>query len=90
MAAAVVELDSLPDAIRSAAQNDDFLLCRRLGLVFGFVGRVQIRREALKLRGAGIHVLVYGGKAMLLSQMPDLLSRSLIIAQPPGFSQAGI
>src|SRR6185436_12844766 len=33
VAAAVVELDALTDAVRSAAENDDFLLIRRRGFV---------------------------------------------------------
>ena len=52
--AAVVELDALADAVRSAAEDDDFLFVRLAGFVFVAVGGVEIRRVGLELRGAGI------------------------------------
>ncbi len=59
MAAAIIELNSLPDAVRAAAQNDDLLAIGRRRLVLFLVGRVQIRGEALKLGGASIDPLEY-------------------------------
>src|SRR6266851_7334510 len=73
MAAAVVELNSLPDAIGPAAQNNDFFLFGRRRLVFVLVGRIQIWREALELRGASIHAFVDWHHAMLFAQMSDFL-----------------
>ena len=58
MAAAVVELDSLPNAVGAGAKNDDFLFRRRRGFVFFFVGRVEIGRVAFEFGGAGIDALV--------------------------------
>ncbi len=58
--AAVIKLDSLPDAIRPAAQDDDLLFLGRRRLIFFFVRRIQVRRVALELGRACIHVLVDG------------------------------
>ena len=58
VAAAVIEFNSLPDAVGPAAENDDFLLVGGRGLVFVFVGGIEIGREAFELRGAGIDALV--------------------------------
>src|SRR5579863_9649569 len=60
MAAAVVELDSLRDAIRAATEDNDFRLVRRFRLVFVFVRRVHVRRVGLELGGAGIDALKDG------------------------------
>ena len=84
--AAVIELNSLPDAVRPAAQNDDFLLVGRRGFVFVFVGRIKIWRKTLELRRAGVHALVHGQHAMFLAQMPDLL----LPFQPPRARQPSV
>ena len=83
VAAAVVKLNSLPDAVGPAAQDDDFLLLGRRGLVLVFVGRVKIRREAFKLRRAGVDALVDRQHAVLLPEMPNFL----LSLQPPGRRQ---
>ena len=58
MAAAVIELDSLPDAVRPRPENDDLRLrCRRRLILFVIAG-IEIGRLALKLGRAGIHHLV--------------------------------
>ncbi len=56
MAAAVVELDPLPDTVRPAAENHDAAFLRLLGrcFVFVLVGRVEVRRVGLELGRAGI------------------------------------
>src|SRR5664280_844047 len=59
MAAAVVELNSLPDAIGPAAEDDDLLAIRRRSFVFFFVGRIEIRRETFELGGASVHPFVH-------------------------------
>ena len=68
MAAAVVKLDALPDAVRSRAQDDDLLPSRGRGFIFFVVAGVEIRREALKLRRAGVHKLVDGTHTQPLPQ----------------------
>ena len=63
MAAAIIELDALADAVRPAAENDDLLLVRRRGFVDGaavkrhFVGRIHIGRRRSELGGAGVDAL---------------------------------
>ena len=58
--AAVVELDPLADAVRPAAEDHDLLPRRRVRLALVLVGAVQVRRERLELRGAGVDALVGG------------------------------
>ena len=60
MAAAVIELDSLPDAIGAAAEDGDFRPVAGVGLVFFLVRGVKIRSEGLKFGGAGIDALENG------------------------------
>ena len=71
VAAAVIELDSLPDAIRTAAENDDLLAVGRRRFVFFFVGRVEIRREAFELGRAGIDALVDRADAARVALLVD-------------------
>ena len=52
--AAVVELDALADPVRTAAEDDDLLSVGLAGLVLVAVGRVEVRRVGLELRGAGV------------------------------------
>src|SRR5580693_147136 len=86
MAAAVIELDSLPNAVGSAAQNDDFLFLGWRGLVFVFVGGIEIGSEALEFRRAGIDALIDRHHSMFLSQMPNLL----LTLQPPNTREPSI
>ena len=60
--AAVVELDALPDPVGAAAEDDDLLPRRRIGLALLLVRAVQVRRERLELGGAGIDALVGGDR----------------------------
>src|SRR5215470_15324739 len=48
VAAAVIELNSLPDTIRAAPQNNDLLATARFGLVLVFVRGIKVRRVRLK------------------------------------------
>ena len=57
LAAAVVELDPLPDPVRPAAQDHHPLAVAHAGLVLGLVGRVIVRRDRLELRRAGVDQL---------------------------------
>ena len=66
MHTAVVKLNTLPDAVRPAAQHHDFLALGRLGLAlraFGLVGRIHIRSVGAELGGAGVHALVHRAHA---------------------------
>ena len=55
---AIVELDALADAVRSAAEDHDLRARRRVGLAFGLERAVDVRRERLELRRAGVDALV--------------------------------
>ena len=63
MAAAIVELDALTDAVGATAQDHDLLAVAGAGFVFhvahrrGFVGRIHIGGLRLKLGGAGVDAL---------------------------------
>ncbi len=56
--AAVVELDALPDAVRSAAQHHDFSPVVRLGFAFLLVGRVEVGGRGGEFGGTGVDPLV--------------------------------
>ncbi len=58
VAAAVVELDPLADAVGAAPEDHDLPAARRLRLAFPLVGRVEVRRVGLELGGAGVDPLV--------------------------------
>ncbi len=57
--AAVVELDALADAVRTAAEDHDLPLVRRIGLALFFVRRVHVGRGRGELRRAGVDALVH-------------------------------
>jgi hypothetical protein len=63
MAAAIIELDPLPDPVRPAAQDHDLLAPAGARLAFhiahrgGLVGRIHVGRLRLELGGAGIDAL---------------------------------
>ena len=71
MDAAVIEFDTLPDAVRPAAQNDDLLAVARIGLVFrlakarGFVGRIHVGRDRLEFGSTAVDPLEHGIDAQL-------------------------
>ena len=60
MAAAIIELDALPDAVRPAAQNHDLGAVHGLGLVLFLIRRIEIWRERFEFGGAGVHALEHG------------------------------
>ena len=72
VAAAVIELDSLPDAVRAAAENHDLLAIARIGFRLRLVARIQVRREALELRGAGVHAVEHRRDSELLAAFPHV------------------
>ena len=68
MAAAVVELYALPDAVRTAAKDHHLLLRGWRCLVFFVVAAVKVRREALELARAGVDHLVDRHHVQLFTQ----------------------
>ena len=70
MAAAIIEFDSLPDAVGPAPENGDFRPLAGVGLVFFFVCGIKIRREGLKFGGAGIHALENRPHAQFMPPFP--------------------
>src|SRR6185369_6798463 len=71
VAAAVIELDPLPDAVRPAAEDHDLLAVHRIGFAGALVAGIQIRREALELRGAGVHAAEDGANAERFALLAD-------------------
>src|ERR1043166_2491928 len=68
MDAAVIELDSLTDAIGAATENHDFLFLGRLYFVIpAIVGRIIIWRVSFEFRRAGIDEAIAGHEAKLLA-----------------------
>ena len=63
MAAAIIELDPLPDAVRPTAEDDNLGGVARLRFAIGgaktrrFIGRIHIRRLGSEFAGAGINAL---------------------------------
>ena len=65
--AAVIELNSLPDAVRTGAENHDLFAIRRFGFAGSFVGGVEVGGEALEFSRAGIDTVEDGGDTELLA-----------------------
>ena len=63
VAAAVVELDALADAVGAAAEDHDLAPRGRVGLALVLVGRVEVRGVRLELGRAGVDALVDRGDA---------------------------
>ena len=72
---AVVELDTLSDTVRTAAENHDFflLLCVRAALVDFAVSRIVVRCVRFEFGGAGIDKSVNRHDADLLAGLVDFL-----------------
>ena len=90
MATAIIEFNSLPDTVRTTAQDDYLLVLGGRRLVFLFIRRVEIWRVALKLGSAGIHQLVNGLEAMFLAQVANVLGSALAAVYFPGCGETGI
>ncbi len=89
MAAAVIKFNSLPDAVGAGTENHDFFLRGGRGFVFFFVGRVEIRRVALELRGASIDAFVNRLQAVLLAEVADFFLAAFAI-QTPGSGETAV
>src|SRR3954466_5781509 len=85
MAAGIVELNALPDAVRAATQNHDLLSIGRGRLAALFIARVHVRRETLELRRAGVNAVIDCFDAEFLSARTNV---ELIYV--PGSREAGI
>src|SRR5437667_320392 len=70
MTAAIIEFDSLSDAIRATAQNHDLGPRLGVGFVFVFVRGIQVRRERLEFRGAGIDAFENRSNAVARALQP--------------------
>ncbi len=77
VAAAVIELDSLADAVGSAAQNHDLFAIVGVGFAGGFVGGIEIRREAFEFGRAGIDAIEDGAQRPVLCGARALRSQSI-------------
>ena len=72
--AAVVEFDSLPDAVRPATENHHLFLRRFFDLVVAaVVGRIIIGCVSLELGGAGVHEPVAGHEAEFFPPRADFI-----------------
>ena len=70
--AAVVELDTLADAVGTATEDNDFGLLGGAGfVVVRVIGGVVVGRVSLELRGAGIDEAVGGQKLLFFPPSPD-------------------
>ena len=77
VAATVIELDALPDAVGSAAENHYLLTRCDVRLALGFVARVEVGSEAFEFRGAGIYTIEDRFDAQLLAAGAHLQRRNL-------------
>ena len=79
MDAAIVELDTLADAVGTTAQDDDLLAVAGLRLILrlaedrGFIGRIHVGRLRLELGGAGVDALEHRTHAQLVAQAAHLV-----------------
>ena len=71
--AAVVELDALADAVRTAAEDHDLLAARRVGLALFLVGRIHVGGVGGELGGAGIDTLVNRQHLQLVAMAAQVL-----------------
>src|ERR1700732_3397038 len=60
MDTAIIEFNSLPDAVRPAAENHDLAFAALAVLVLVAVGRIIVRRVSFELSGACIDQAVSG------------------------------
>src|ERR1700682_5898248 len=85
MTAAVIKLDSLPDAVWARPENHDLRTISRLVFVFFLVSRIEIRRVRFELGPARIDAFVDGNQAQLLA-----IGAYFIFAAPGQVSEPAI
>ena len=84
VAAAVVELDALADAVGAGAENDDLGRCGRRRLVLFVVGGVEVGRHGFEFGGAGVDELEDGANSLPFAQFPHLLDAVVAFELPLG------
>src|SRR5580704_1709539 len=94
MATAVIEFNSLPDAVGAAAENHYLWSLLGVGLVFVFVSGIEIGREGFEFGGASVYTFEHRSNAIAGalkahgggSALPDL--RKLLVARAVTFDLA--
>ncbi len=71
VAAAVVELDALADAVGAGAEDDDLRRFGRRRFVLFVVGRVEVGRHRFEFGGAGVDELEDGADSLALRAVPS-------------------
>ena len=69
MHTAIVKLNTLADPVRSAAENHHLSHLCRIGLTFGLIGRIQVRRHGFEFGTAGVHHLINRRNPLVLAQV---------------------
>ena len=77
MAAAIVELDPLPDAVGPAAEDDDLLPVGGLRLVLGIIGRIHVGGGRGEFGGTGVDALEHRTHGELVAMLAHLVFRQL-------------
>ena len=72
MAAAVVELNALANAVGPTTQDEDLGIVGGLTLTLPIIGAVHVGCAGLKLSGAGVHALHGGHHALQVPHSPHL------------------
>ena len=75
--AAIIKLDSLPDAYRPATNDHGFLLCQRPGFIFLLISAVEIRGLGIEFGGASIHHLEHRADLPFVAGLSHLLRQSV-------------
>ena len=73
--AAVVEFNPLANAVRAAAQDEDFFSACFAGFIFISIGGIKVGGVGFELRGTGIHQPVSGHNALFQTFLPDVFFR---------------
>ncbi|MNZ46966.1 hypothetical protein D3C78_646680 [compost metagenome] len=73
MHAAVVELDTLADTVRTAAKDHDLVAAGRIGLALFLIGRVHVGGVGGEFGGAGVHTLVHRHDLELVAMVTQVL-----------------
>ena len=75
---AIIELNPLPDPVRTSAEDDDLLTVTHTGFIFDltvkarrFIGGIHIGRFRLEFRRAGIDAFIDGANARFVTRFAD-------------------